>query len=424
MKRFLIIFLILIGLLVSVYLPAQDGNSLDWDIDSIFDEVLPASTSGETKTDTAVPAVNKLVKRRGYTFDASYRLIAGFAPGWYEIPWSKNYENNDPYLDHIIKMQGAFGIDAQISEAFRAKSSISFEIPNFSFILGDFFFDYNFYDTVFFRGGKYNLSWGVSPNYSFTNLLSRVPKKGYSGDSFIFKVDVPIGIGGIQALVLTRVDLMHGVIPEIPDFGVGGKYNLAFRWADLDMGLYYKEDMPLRSFLSIKTTIGKTELYNEWLAVIDLQNSSELSGAVNFGFARDFFDKKLRFAGELFYNAEGNAYWYRPETSVKKPEISPFIEGLNLAFNLTWRLGEKGDPRLFIQTLYVPEQNSAQLIPGFRLNPWPNFEFYLAAPMALGSKDGYYYSNTVNNDNKNRPLPFSVMLMVTLNGSVQYGHYY
>jgi len=418
-------FLIFLGLLVPVYLSAQEGDSLGWDIDTIFDEPSPAPSDG-TKANTTVPAVNattvkKVIKQQGYTFGVSYGFSTGFAPGWWIVPWDSEWNKEDYYLDRGIKLNGGFTIDAQISEAFRVISTFSFQIPGFSFSLGDFFFDYNFYDTVFFRGGKYNLSWGISPNYGFTNLLSRVPKEGFSGDSYIYKIDVPIGIGGIQALALTRADLNGGVIPKIEDFGFGGKYNLALRWADLDLGVYYKDNMPLRGFFSIKTTIMKTEVYNEWLGVIDLQNSSEVSGAVNLGFARDFFGNKLSLAAELFFNAEGNAYWYRPETTLQKSDISPFIEGFNIAINMTYRPWEKGNPRFFIQALYAPEQNTTKLIPGFRLTPWTNIEFSIATPMALGSKDGYYYMNSAT-DNNGRHLPFSLVFLISMGGSVQSGH--
>jgi len=418
MKWFLIFFVLLIPL----YLSAQDGNSFDWDIDTIFDEPSTTSPSEEAKINTAVPTVKKTIKQQGYNFGVSYGFSTGLAPGWQVVPWDSGWKNEDYYLDRGIKLNGGFSIDAQISETFRVMSTFNFQIPDFGFSLGDFFFDYNFYDTVFFRGGKYNLSWGISPNYNFTNILSRVPKEGYSGDSYIYKFDVPIGIGGIQALALTRVNLNGGVIPKIEDFGIGAKYNLALRWADLDLGVYYKDDMPLRGFLSIKTTIMKTEIYNEWLGVIDLQNSSELSGAVNLGVARDFFERKLSLAGELFFNAEGNAYWYRPETNFHKSEISPFIEGLNIAINMTYRPWEKGNPRFFVQALYAPEQDTTQLTPGFRLAPWPNIEFSIAAPMVLGSKDGYYYTHSAT-DNMGRHLPFSLVFLVTMSGSAQSWHY-
>jgi len=53
-----------------------------------------------------------------------------------------------------------------------------------------------------------------------------------------------------------------------------------------------------------------------------------------------------------------------------------------------------------------------------------HIDFYFAAPLSLGSKDGYYYINTVNVDNRYRPLPFSIILLVRIGGSVQFARYY
>jgi len=264
----------------------------------------------------------------------------------------------------------------------------------------------------FFRGGKYNHSWGYSPNFGFANLLSRVPE-GKSGDSYILKADVPIGIGGIQALALTRAHLMEGILPGWRDIGYGAKYNLALRWADFDIGAFYQEGMALRGFMSIKTTIGKTELYNEWMAAV--HSDYETSGAGNVGVVRDFFGGKLTANGELFYNAEKETYWYRPESGFYKAEKSPFVEGFNIALNLLYRLGGKINPRLFLQSFYAPFQNSAQVVPGFRLGLWPYIEFYFAVPMALGDKNGYYYSHTADPYGR----PFSVVMLLTLTGGIR-----
>jgi hypothetical protein len=227
------------------------------------------------------------------------------------------------------------------------------------------------------------------------------------------KADVPIGIGGVQALALTRANLAGGVLPNLNDIGFGAKYNLALRQADFDVGVYYKEGMALRGFMSIKTTIGKTELYNEWMAAI--HSDYEASGAGNVGFVQDFLGGRLSVNGELFYNAEKDTYWYRPESGFREAETSPFVEGFSMALNLLYRFGGKLNPRLFLQSFYAPLQNSAQLVPGFRLSLWPYIEFYFAVPMALGDRNGYYYSHTA--DPQNRPL--SVVMLLTLTGGVR-----
>jgi hypothetical protein len=45
-------------------------------------------------------------------------------------------------------------------------------------------------------------------------------------------------------------------------------------------------------------------------------------------------------------------------------------------------------------------------------------------PMALGSREGYYYTHTFIVDNQNRPRRFSLMLLLSLSGTFQYGRYF
>jgi len=424
------IFLVCLGILSFVSLSAQEQNTLDWDIDTIFNDLFPEPSSPETteppastKTPAKTTPVTNKIQRRGYTFGIDYRFITGVAPGWYEMPETEYWRKEDYYLYRYITMINTFSLDAQITEDFRAISNINYQIPGTSFTMGDFFFDYKLYDIIFFRGGKYNMSWGISPNFGFTNLLIRVPKEAPNGDSYIFKADVPIGKGGFQALTMTRVNLANSIIlPKLDDFGYGGKFNYAHRLADLDVGFFSQEGMPLRGFLSIKTTIKKIELYNEWVASMDTE-TKDMYVSFNIGFARTFFDKKLDINGEFLYNGEKDTYWYQHETDVLNATKYSFIDGVNLALNIQFKPWSKGDPRLFLQTRYAPMENSTQIIPGFRLTPWRNIDFYFSVPMSLGNRDGYYYNNTINVNDKNKPLPFAVIFSVRVGGSISYGHY-
>jgi hypothetical protein len=326
-------------------------------------------------------------------------------------------------------MRSTFSVDAQVSEVFRVLTSIYFQIPTFSIELGDFFFDYSLYEKVFFWAGKYNLSWGISPNFGFTNLLARIPsdeyRDQYSGyydrESYIVKADIPFGIGGLQFLAMSRANIKANVMPGWRHIGYGAKYNLAFRWADFDLGFFYHDYMPFRGFLSIKTTIGNTELYNEWLAS-DILEPEKFSGAVNIGFIHDFFENKLSVNGEFFYNAEGNALWYRPATIIREASPSPFLEGPNLALNLFYRFGGKGRPRIFVQNFYAPLEESIRVIPGFLLSPWPNVDFSVAVQMDLGSKDGYYHKNPDDPVFPDKPRHFIVAVLLSFNGSVRAGY--
>jgi len=441
MKGIAVLLALTLALLVPAYLSAREEGLPEWDIDSLFEEPPESGNSSSEATPGTTATVRELIRQRGLNFDLSFEFMGGIAPGWHEAPWMPAHKASDYYFERLIKMRTSFTIDAQISSVFRVRTTMNYEIPNFAFTLGDVFFDYILFDRIFFRGGKYNLSWGISPNYNFTNLLVRIPYNPdnpnddrFKNDSFILKADIPIGVGGLQVLALTRANLL-GVTDasfiKKEDLGFGAKYNLAFRWADFDMGVYYQMEMPFRGFLSVKTTLWNTELYSEGILALNTEQPSDASGAVSLGFSRDFFDNKFSINSELFYNAEKDARWYRPESTVQDAEVYPFVDGLNGAVNLVYRFKDKWNVRLFTQLRYAiisPDglfQNSAQLIPGFRISPWSHIELYCAVPMTFGSADGYYYQNTLRIDtSSNRPIPFSVILMLSLSGGVQFSRYY
>jgi len=406
---------------------AQENTSLDWDIESLFGGNTEESSFNDTSNNNInQTTVLQKINRRSLTFDISYGFSAGMSPGWIEPPWNDSDENNFSW-NPGAKLGSSFGLDAKISNVFRVISNFGFTLPDdgsFSFNLGDFFFDYNLFDIAFFRGGKYDLKWGISPNYGFTNLLVRVPDDlNFGYPSFILKVDIPAGVGGFQFLALTRANLIGGAEIDNEKIGLGGKFNLALRIFDLDIGVFYQHGMPIRSFISLKTTLANTEVYSEGLAAYDFEETQNISGAFNIGFAHDFFNKKLAVNGEFFFNNEGNSFFYSPKTDFMNAKTSPFIDGLNAALNLRYSFGGKGNLRFYLQTLYTLSDNSTRVIPAFRLSPFPHIEFYLAFPMDLGNKKGYYYKNSIIQNREGKPLRFAAIFLVSLSGSLRFTAY-
>lgn len=358
------------------------------------------------------------VNRRGITFGASYEFQGGFAPGWNLAPWHFDGTEKRTW-GQGVKMVSSLSINAQLSEVFKVYTSLGYSIPGFNFTLGDFFFDYNLFNRVFVRAGKYEHTWGIS---GFTNLLARVPDTGPSGPAYIVKADIPIGVGGFQALMLTRVNIAGGAVPEHwNDLALGGKYNIALRWVDLDMGIFFQRYMmPTRGFLSVKTTLLDTELYSEWLVAINTHTDNAASFAANIGFGRDFFGDKVTLGGEVFYNGEGNTYFFKPETSFTDAETVQFLNQFNIAFNFLYRIEGRGSPRIFAGVNFSTSENSYQVVPGFKFTPLSGIEVYFAVPMALGNIDGYYYRH--NADPYNRP--FSIMTLITFTGNVYASNFY
>lgn len=430
MKNRIICFLLLVS---ASFVSAQETDLLNIDkegIDSIFGELLTdeygqeiQEQQEETQSFEHDSSILSDIRKRGVEFVGAFSFRGAINPGWNMLPWE--FDGSQKFSWAIgIHMEGSVSINAQISESFRVLSVINFTIPSSSiFSLGDFFFDYNFLNYVFLRAGKYEHSWGISPNFAFTNLLTRVPvfstdRNDRSGPSYIVKFDIPIGVGGLQLLAMTRVRIVDQILPELDDIGYGGKFNLAFNWADFNLGIYWQEGMALRAFLSVKTNLWKTDFYNEWLAAVNTHTDNAFSFAVNFGFVKSLFNNRFDINGEFFYNGEGRSAFYHRETDFTDEGTSNLPHGISFALNLLYRFKVRLDPRLFLRVRYSIDENSASIIPGIRLTPFSNLEVYFAVPVALGSKDGCYYRDSVNGH------PFSFMLYITFSGSVRASRYF
>jgi hypothetical protein len=359
--------------------------------------------------------------RSRVTLHASYNFFGGISPGWDELPWY----NDEKKFTYILgaKMEALLSLDFQLSQNLKVWNSFYFSIPpdsNSIFTLKEFYFDYDVNNFLFLRVGQYEVAWGISPFYPFTNLPARISEKSRSGDSYIGKLDIPIGIGGLQILGMTRNGFMENPSsPQFNEIAFGTKYNLALQSADIDFGLYYFKEMPFRFFTSVKTTLGKTEMYVEGMASASTETLGEFYLSGNMGIVRDFFDRKVTTAVEVFYNGEPDAFWYRAKEDIREAEVNPLFKGWNGAFSFIIRPGVLG-MRMFSRLLYSYDINSLQLVPGISIKPVNLLTATLSVPMALGSRDeDSYYRH--NEDVNNRP--FSIVLGITINGSFRYRIY-
>jgi hypothetical protein len=450
-KRFLpVILLCFVPLFFVLPQEGKDAEAgiSDWDIDSLFDEPLSdpgdagGSAAGGVREDGGAgeTSLAGMIRKRGLTLDASYFFYGGVSPGWQEALWYWDNEDKEYSTFLGAGISSALGLDFQISEHLRIKNLFTFTVPDPVFTVKEVFVDYNLSDRIFFRGGKFTQNWGISPNYSYANLLSRLPPNNTGGDPYIVKVDVPIGIGGLELLALTRPGFItNTVLPTLDEIGFGGKYNLAYPWADLDIGVFYHKEMPLRNFVSIKSTVMNTEIYAEgmisvrhtprelagkWRSLVvegavytqHTPWGGMVQGAGSVGFVREFFSGKLTINGEYFYNGEKDAWYFNPETNLEEAETSPFVYGHNMAMNVLYRTGFFKDLRLMAQCLYSINEQSAQFVPGLSFAPFPHINVSLGVPMALGSRDGAYYRHNADKNNR----PFSIVLLVSISGDYRF----
>jgi hypothetical protein len=398
-----------------------DGNAGDWDFDTLFDEPPADEEVEEGGEPPADPS-----RRPGFSLDFSYSANGGIAPGWSEAPWYAG-QYKAAYT-HVFgaNLNAYVGLDVRVSESLRTHTSLSFAAPGSALYLGEFFFDYQVGGRVFFRVGKFGQGWGLSPNFPAADLPSRVPE-GKGGDSYVLKADVPVGVGGLQLLTLARSGFLKSATPGFRELAYGGKYNLAFTWADVDLGFFYHEEMPLRGSASVKTTVGNTELYFEAMGAVRHKTWDKATVSGNLGFARSFFGDLLSVNGEAFWNGEENAYYFVPKTEFEEAEVSPFIPGLNAALNVVFRPGWAGNLRFAVAARWALETNTAYIVPALSFSPLPHLGVSLGFPLALGGRNGRYYSAATsspfagNADINGRPV--GVALLVNLGAGYRLDRY-
>ncbi|MDR1363033.1 MAG: hypothetical protein LBJ35_03165 [Spirochaetaceae bacterium] len=406
---------------------AADDSLIDSDFENLFGETDDGGTTdGEQNTAITYNRLQDFIMSTGFGIDTSYQIIGGYLPGWSEAPWY--FENTEDSINTLVnligaKMSATIGLDIQPSRYLLVRQSFSFSIPSPALSIKEFFFDYNFKDKFFVKAGKFDAVWGVSPNFPFANLLARIPLDiDNPGDPYLAKLSVPIGIGGLDFIMLTRPAYIDMQNPRLENFGEGIKYNLAFQNYDLDIGFFYFERIPFRGFISMKTTLFKNvEFYTEAMVNVASENWDEFGFSGSAGFLMDFFDEKLIINTELYYNGEGDSATLRRNNLLNdEPEDFRLFNGFNSALNISFKPGSIDKLHIVLSFLYAFEKNSAQIIPAIAFEPADHIELYLGVPMAAGSRDeNSYYRHNADTNNR----PFSIIMAVKIKGGYKYGHF-
>ena len=423
MKKKLLACLLCAVFCLIVYAQEEEfSNNNDWedtwDIDSIFDDI-PAEIP-EEESPTLVNLRDQIL------LEAAYGFIAGFSPGWSEVPWY----NGEKEFDYILgfRMEALLSLDFPLTNELRVHNAFYFTLPGDKTLLAikEFYFEYNFLDWAFLKAGLYETNWGISRFYPFTNLPALVPKhydpdRGAEwGDAYIARLTIPIGIGGIELLTMTRWGYIDKkTSPTLEELAFGMKYNLAMEAADIDAGVMYHKLLPLRFFVSVKTTLGNTELYSEGLAAVAHETREKPIFSGNLGVLHDFFNGNLTLIGEVFYNGESDSAWWRPKTEVLEESAVDLYKGLNTALAFVIRPGIIG-MRIFSQALYSYEEKSVWLVPGISIKPG-GINISISVPMALGKRtEPGDRSNYYRNNTDERDRPFSVIIGISFNGKLRY----
>jgi hypothetical protein len=403
----------------------QDISSLSSDnIDSLF------STDNDTTVNTQEAAPPPITLfRPGFSLGLSGSANAGGYLQYYDALHAGIYDTlaPDKYKAGVM-MNGSFNFDAQFSRDFHMHLAYTLYFPGFDQTSPtEFYMDYNPAGKVYFRAGKFVTNWGIAQNYPSCNIVNRVPSSGWSGDPYLFRMDVPIGIGGIEAVGVLR---NASTSPSPSDVGAGLKYNLAFNKADIDIGTFYQNLMPWRSYASFKTTLpGDFETYMEVMCTVPQLDRNfywhQSRVSADIGTSNTFCDDKLKFNIEVYYNGEltsGSIYQKQDvESAVNghdtyNTDNSPFYPEWNTALNLGWNFGGPHNVRLAVSWLQNIKDNSGRIIPALTMDLTSGVSLNTFATFILGPDKDYGAPNT-------NPCKFSLFLGITVSGSFTYSHY-
>lgn len=422
-------FLSLLTLLLAPSLAAQSDGSTDglldgWDdIDSLFaeapeEESFPEEELSEENTE-AVTLMSS-IRPRGFTLSFSGSANAGLNLNWASQPWAWNSLSAlKPGYSAGVGLSGSMGLDLQLSQDLRLKTALSVSYPQFSLAnaISEFYMDYNLGSTAFFRAGLFGANWGQALNFPAGNLIARV-SEDWSGNPYMFRATVPIGVGGLEAVALLRGG---STAPRLRELGWGLKYNFALQNADIDLGAFYHDKMPLRAYSSLKTTLfGSYETYFEVMGAIDQHYWKSFSFTVDAGVSNTYFDDRLALNAEVFYNGEKNGFFWGSdeiENILKGSSQSsalPFYSGWNTALNIAWKAGGKHDIRLGLSWKHDFSSMSGQIIPAISGNLISGIGFAASATCILGP-NGSGYGTAASK--------FSLYAGITVSGSYSYAHY-
>ncbi len=438
--------------LLVVPLPADEPGSADepLDVDGLFDteqeteqEDEADDPSQDEAQDETVTVLDRLQEQDPVDLGANTRLVFGYSPGW-----SASLGTEGSYEDLVLlNLTSAIDLTLRISKVLEVTQAFSFAYPSYEFRVTKLALDYAIQDAVFLKLGRTRLNWGRSPNFAYTNLLHRQAENPLSEPApdrtLVGRVSVPIGIGGVEAVIQSKAEYHEDPSSPSPDsFGYGMKFNLARERVDLDVGAYYQRGLSGRAFVSGTTTVFDwLELYGEALVAderVRLDPTGPYAGeeepttasgdpiedgeveiapdmviptnnpdyAAGLGMVIGLFDNNLDLNAEYLYNGEETE-------AIADGAPFPLFWGHNFAANADWSFPDT-PLRLRIAYRYSHTFGSSMLLPRLTIDAFRHTTVDVGGGMLWGAPDSGYRAN--NPDTADRSTFFAVT--VTLNGKL------
>ena len=299
MKRYLT--LIITTVAVTAFAPAAftdsgEGSSIVTDEESLFGETAEESSFEDDLFGEASDADMPFIQEGQATAGIESTLLVsdrvelggrysfGASSTWeWDEPTALLKDLTDPEIDladvdssptesAAVDLSATLFFDARPSENFRVFGRTTITHPfddngglrSFDevFHIDELFSDFGWNDTLFFRGGKHTINWGVGYFFSPADLLNVTeidpenPEVDREGPVSL-KIHYPFGAHNAYIYgIAHRVD-------KPDEFGIAGKVELVFRGMEFGVGgLYQKETAP-SAMLTVSAPVGDVDLFAE-----------------------------------------------------------------------------------------------------------------------------------------------------------------
>jgi hypothetical protein len=244
-------------------------------------------------------------------------------------------------------LAATLGVDIRPTPELRLSATMSYSFPRVGTQLSELIVDYSILNSVFFRIGIYDTTWGVSQFFQFSNLPSRsLPDWGVTNEPLwqqtniitktpqqvlpvSGKVDIPIGLSNLT--FLARFDMANYGFPDnnAPDpryAGFGIHYDIPTGPVEWSVAGFYQYLLDPRASLGMKTSLLGFDFSVEstlafpvslspdritWRPTagggIPVGSGQRIYPTVVAGLSREWPDARIKFYGEYAFNGERDA---------------------------------------------------------------------------------------------------------------------
>jgi len=307
---------------------------------------------------------DKFEKNEKIIVSGDFVMRAGGGIGWPDAP----------FRERPKQVAGAYGkatisFDARPDNTIRIFGKLKTEMDsdNGSDIwkvieFDELYCDYNVVDKMFFRFGKFYLTWGQGRLFRPGNFC-----EDYE-DGTTMRFTFPTVLDGIS--LVTHYN-RHGLSSSDNTLHKGdldflGHIDKTFGPVNFSLAAFYNYDTGQRYLGSVKTNVLHTDLFGDY--ILNISDKKELSHQALVGFFREWTDAKLY--GEYYYDGRikgDEDHCFGMATDFKH------LFGSSVSFGLKW--------------LHAVNNEAGQFIGGFSISPWKHVTIRAAVPWCYGEKE-------------------------------------